>query len=109
MTSQTARQIALAQQGSRPAMEQLLTENAPLLAAVARRYLSRGGEWEELRQLAAIGFYKAVMAFDLTRNTELSTYAVPKIMGEIRGFLREDTPLTLSRALRARALLVRGA
>lgn len=107
MTPGKKERLLLAQRGDKAAMEALLRENAPLVAAVARRFLSRGIEWDELTQLAAVGFYKAVMGFDPERGYTLSTYAVPKMAGEIRAFLRQDGPVHLGRALRSRAALVR--
>ncbi len=106
MTAETARAVLLAQKGDRDAMEKLLRENAALTAAIARRFLSRG-EWDELIQLASIGFYKAVMTFQPGLGWELSTYAVPKMAGEIRAFLRQDGAVHIGRALRARAFAVR--
>ena len=79
-----------AQQGDDRAEAQLLTENAGLIWSIVRRYNGCGVETDDLYQLGCIGFVKAVKGFDLTYGTQFSTYAVPKIAGEIRRFLRDD-------------------
>ena len=82
-----------AQQGDDRAPAQLLTENAGLIWSIVRRYNGCGVETDDLYQLGCIGFVKAVKGFDLTYGTQFSTYAVPKIAGEIRRFLRDDGPV----------------
>ena len=99
--------IALAQQGDREAGEALVTENSGLIWAVARRYLGRGTDCEDLYQLGCLGFLKAVEGFDLSFGTQFSTYAVPKISGEIRRFLRDDGAIKVSRSLKEQAVLIR--
>ena len=84
-----------------------MQENTPLVWSVAKRFYGRGCEPEDLFQLGAIGLLKAIRAFDLQRPVELSTYAVPMIMGEIRRFLRDDGPVKVSRTLRERAAMLR--
>ena len=107
MTPQLQAQILAAQAGDQTAMEALLQENTPLVWSVAKRFYGRGCEPEDLFQLGAIGLLKAIRAFDLQRPVELSTYAVPMIMGEIRRFLRDDGPVKVSRTLRERAAMLR--
>ena len=107
MTPQLQEQILAAQIGDQTAMEALLQENTPLVWSVAKRFYGRGCEPEDLFQLGAIGLLKAIRAFDLQRPVELSTYAVPMIMGEIRRFLRDDGPVKVSRTLRERAAMLR--
>ena len=89
-----------AQQGDDDACRQALEENNGLIWAVVRRYRGCGVEAEDLYQLGCIGFIKAVKGFDLTYGTRFSTYAVPKIAGEIRRFLRDDGPVKVGRTLR---------
>ena len=86
--SRTEELIAKAQQGDREASEALVEENSGLIWSVARRFLGRGTEADDLYQLGCLGFLKAVEGFDLTYGTQFSTYAVPKIAGEIRRFRR---------------------
>ena len=107
MTTELQAQIRAAQIGDQTAMETLLQENTPLVWSVAKRFYGRGCEPEDLFQLGAIGLLKAIRAFDLQRPVELSTYAVPMIMGEIRRFLRDDGPVKVSRTLRERAVMLR--
>ena len=76
--------------GDRQAEAQLLEENSGLIWSIARRYYGRGAEPDDLYQLACVGFIKAVRGFDAALGNEFSTYAVPKIAGEIRRFLRDD-------------------
>ena len=78
--------LAMAQQGDKAAREQLVVENAGLVWSIARRYFGRGVEPDDLYQLGCLGFLKAIDGFDLQYGTQFSTYAVPKIAGEIRRF-----------------------
>jgi RNA polymerase sporulation-specific sigma factor len=99
--------IALAQQGDEQAKERLITENSGLIWSVARRFLGRGTEADDLYQLGCLGFLKAVEGFDLEFGTQFSTYAVPKIAGEIRRFLRDDGAVKVSRTIKERATTIR--
>ena len=98
--------IARSQAGDKAATEQLLSENTGLIRAVARRYWGRGVEPDDLFQLGSLGFLKAVAGFDLGFGTRFSTYAVPKIAGEIRRFLRDDGTVKVSRTLKERAAAI---
>ena len=109
MTTEQKRQILAAQQGDRAAMEDIQRENTPLVWSVVKRFYGRGVEPEDLFQLGSIGLLKAVRDFDLNQEVAFSTYAVPKIAGEIRRFLRDDGPVKVSRVLKERAALVRQA
>ena len=106
---QTLELIARSQQGERAASERLVEENAGLIRAVARRYYGRGVEPDDLFQLGSLGFLKAVAGFDTAFGTQFSTYAVPKIAGEIRRFLRDDGTVKVSRTLKERATAIRQA
>ncbi len=99
--------ISLAQAGDKAAMEQLVTENSGLIWSVARRYLGRGAEADDLYQLGCLGFLKAVEGFDLEYGTQFSTYAVPKISGEIRRFLRDDGAVKVSRTIKEQATAIK--
>jgi len=99
--------ISLAQAGNLQAKEILVSENAGLIWAVVRRFLGRGTEAEDLYQLGCLGFLKAVEGFDLQFGTQFSTYAVPKISGEIRRFLRDDGAIKVSRTLKEQATTIR--
>ena len=96
--TRTEELIARSQAGDKSAGEDLITENAGLIWSVARRFLGRGAEADDLYQLGCLGFLKAVEGFDLSFGTQFSTYAVPKISGEIRRFLRDDGAIKVSRS-----------
>ena len=89
-----------AQNGDDAACEQVLQENAGLIWSIVRRYYGCGVETDDLYQLGCIGFIKAVKGFNLTYGTQFSTYAVPKIAGEIRRFLRDDGAIKVGRSIR---------
>lgn len=105
--SRTEELIRLAKQGDREASEQLVTENSGLIWSVARRFIGRGVETEDLYQLGCLGFLKAVEGFDPEFGTQFSTYAVPKISGEIRRFLRDDGTVKVSRSLKEQAASIK--
>ena len=105
--TRTEELIALSQQGDRDAGELLVRENSGLIWSVARRFLGRGVESEDLYQLGCLGFLKAVEGFDLNYGTQFSTYAVPKIAGEIRRFLRDNGAIKVSRSLKEQSTLIR--
>ncbi|MGN1031284.1 MAG: sigma-70 family RNA polymerase sigma factor [Butyricicoccaceae bacterium] len=98
--------IRRAQQGDDDACERLLKENAGLIWSIVRRFSGRGVETEDLYQLGSLGFLKAVRSFDPDYGTQFSTYAVPKISGEIRRFLRDDGIIKVSRSVRDLAVQV---
>ncbi len=99
--------IAQAQKGDQAAGEALVTENAGLIWSVARRFLGRGVEADDLYQLGCLGFIKAYEGFDLEYGTQFSTYAVPKIAGEIRRFLRDDGAVKVSRSIKEQAMAIK--
>lgn len=96
-----------AKSGDRAAGEELIVGNSGLIWSIARRYFGRGVDPEDLFQLGCLGFLKAVEGFDLDFGTQFSTYAVPKIAGEIRRFLRDDGTVKVSRSLKERSAMVR--
>ncbi len=88
--------IKRAQSGDDGAKEELVKENIPLVKSVVKRFKGRG-EYDDLMQLGAIGFIKAIQNFDETYGVRFSTYAVPMISGEIKRFLRDDGAVKVSR------------
>lgn len=98
--------IARSQAGDQDAGEALLVENAGLIWSVVKRFLGRGTETDDLYQLGCVGFLKAVNGFDLNFGTQFSTYAVPKIAGEIRRFLRDDGTVKVSRGIKEQAATI---
>lgn len=99
--------IAKSQSGDRDAAQLLVEENSGLIWSVARRFLGRGTDADDLYQLGCVGFLKAINGFDLSYGTQFSTYAVPKIAGEIRRFLRDDGAVKVSRGIKERAAAVK--
>ena len=100
MMSELFALLERAQSGDDDACQQVLVENAGLIWSIVRRYYGCGVETDDLYQLGCIGFIKAVKGFDLTYGTQFSTYAVPKIAGEIRRFLRDDGAIKVGRTIR---------
>lgn len=94
--------------GDNEACERVLQENSGLIWSIVRRYYGRGVEADDLYQLGCLGFLKAVRGFDPQYGTQFSTYAVPKIAGEIRRFLRDDGAVKVSRSVKERGMAVRG-
>lgn len=105
--SSTEELIRRAQEGDREAGSRLLEENTGLIWAVTKRFTGRGIETDDLYQLGCLGFIKAVNGFDLTFGTQFSTYAVPKIAGEIRRFLRDDGAVKVSRTIKEQAVTIK--
>ena len=99
----TAALLNQAQQGDAAAREQLLQENTGLIWSIVRRFYGRGTEPEDLYQLGCLGFLKAIDGYDAAYGTQFSTYAVPKIAGEIRRFLRDDGAIKVSRTIKEQA------
>lgn len=105
--SRTEELIALSQAGDMQARQMLVEENSGLIWSVARRFIGRGTETDDLFQLGCLGFLKAVDGFNLEFGTQFSTYAVPKIAGEIRRFLRDDGTVKISRSIKERAATIK--
>lgn len=101
--------IARCQAGDETAKEAILEENTGLIWSVVKRFTGRGTDSEDLYQLGCLGFIKAVEGFDLQFGTQFSTYAVPKIAGEIRRFLRDDGAVKVSRSIKERSATVKAA
>lgn len=99
--------LEIARQGNNDACQRLLEENTGLIWSIVRRYSGRGVDAEDLYQLGCLGFLKAVRGFDAEYGTQFSTYAVPKIAGEIRRFLRDDGMVKVGRGVKERAGAIR--
>lgn len=92
--------VRLAKTGDKNAAEELIVNNSSLIKSVVRRFLGRGVEYDDLFQLASIGFIKAINNFDESFNVRFSTYAVPMIAGELKRFLRDDGSIKVSRIIK---------
>ncbi len=104
--TRTEELLASSKSGNMEARELLVKENAGLIWSVARRFTGRGVELDDLYQLGCLGFVKAIDGFDLQYGTQFSTYAVPKIAGEIRRFLRDDGAVKVSRCIKEQAATI---
>ena len=103
----TEQLIRQSQAGNGGATEKLIEENNGLIWSVARRFVGRGTEMDDLYQIGCMGFLKAIAGFDLEFGTQFSTYAVPKIAGEIRRYLRDDGTVKVSRSIKERASAIK--
>ena len=83
-----------------PQEKVLVEENTGLIYSVAKRFVGRGVEMEDLIQIGSIGLLKAVDHFNASFEVKFSTYAVPMIAGEIKRYLRDDGILKVSRSLK---------
>ena len=92
--------IERSHQGDKEARDTIFKENAGLIYSVAKRFLGRGVDMEDLFQIGSIGLLKAVDHFDTSFEVRFSTYAVPMIMGELRRYLRDNNTIRVSRSLR---------
>jgi len=99
--------IFAAKNGDKAASERLVEENNGLIWAVAKRFAGRGTDLDDLYQLGCVGFLKAIDGFDTEYGTKFSTYAVPKIAGEIRRFLRDDGAVKVSRGIKEQAAVIK--
>ncbi len=99
--------LVLAKEGDDLAKEQLITLNSPLIKSIVKRYLGKGVEYDDLYQLGALGFTKAINNFNPEFNVKFTTYAVPMIAGEIKRFLRDDGSVKVSRSIKHNAVIVK--
>ena len=99
--------LNLAKNGDDFAKEKLISFNSPLIKSVIKRYLNKGVEYDDLYQLGAMGFVKAINNYDPTFNVKFTTYAVPMIAGEIKRFLRDDGTIKVSRSIKYMAIQVK--
>ena len=103
MISEQKELLAAARAGDQEACQEIIRTNDRLIWSIVQRYSGRGVELEDLFQLGCIGFLKAIQGFDPEYGTCFSTYAVPKIAGEIRRFLRDDGAVKVSRSVKEQA------
>ena len=99
--------IIRAQEGDKKALEQIIRENEGLIWSTIKRFISKGYDKDDLYQLAAIGFVKAIKRFDFNFNVRLSTYSVEYMIGEIKKFIRDDGIIKISRSIRELSLKVK--
>lgn len=105
--SETRTLLVKTKEGDIAARNELIEDNLRLVHHVIKRFVGRGVEMQDLFQIGTIGLIKAVDHFDLDREVQFSTYAVPMIMGEIKRFLRDDGMVKVSRSLKENAYRIR--
>ena len=86
----TIEYIRQAKTGDGVAKETLIVENVSLVKCIVKRYLGKGVDYDDLFQIACMGFLKAINGFDESFGVKFSTYAVPMFAGEIKRFMRDD-------------------
>ena len=99
----TIEYLRQAQAGDNAAKETLINHNVSLVKCIVKRYLGKGVDYDDLFQIACMGFLKAIMGFDERFGVKFSTYAVPMIAGEIKRFMRDDGSVKVSRAMKQTA------
>ena len=99
--------IIKAKQGCENAMSKLVENNSGLIWSIVRRFKDRGFEMEDLYQIGTLGFIKSIRRFDTSFEVQLSTYAVPYILGEIKRFIRDDGPIKVSRSTKELCIKIR--
>lgn len=99
----TIEYIRRAKNGEAIAKETLISENVSLVKCIVKRYLGKGVEYDDLFQIACMGFLKAIAGFDEKFGVKFSTYAVPMIAGEIKRFMRDDGSVKVSRTMKQTA------
>jgi len=93
-------------EGDHEARQELISGNLRLVLSVIQKFLSRGENVDDLFQVGCIGLIKAIDNFDISQNVRFSTYGVPMIIGEIRRYLRDNSPIRVSRSMRDTAYKV---
>ncbi len=99
--------VEQAKNGDDYAKEKLISLNSPLIKSIVKRYLNKGVEYDDLYQLGAMGFVKAINNYDPNYNVKFTTYAVPMIAGEIKRFLRDDGTIKVSRSIKHMAIEIK--
>lgn len=92
--------LARVKEGDVKARDELIKGNMKLVLSVVQRFTGRKEELDDLFQIGCIGLIKAIDNFDISQNVQLSTYAVPMIIGEIRRYLRDNNSIRVSRSIR---------
>ncbi len=87
-------------QGDEFARDEFIIANLRLVLSVVQRFCSNKGKADDMFQVGCVGLIKAMENFNMDLNVKFSTYAVPMIIGEIRRFLRDNTPVRVTRSLR---------
>lgn len=92
--------VRKAKNGDASAKEVIFTANEPLIKSLIRRFVGKGVEYEDLYQIASVGFIKAINNFDESFGVKFSTYTVPMVIGEIKRYIRDNGAIKVSRSLK---------
>lgn len=95
-----------AKNGDETSKQIIFTENTPLIKSICNRFKNKGVEYEDLYQIACIGFVKAINNFDEKYDVKFSTYTVPMIIGEIKRYLRDNGAVKVSRSIKTLSLKI---
>lgn len=107
MLENTYDDIVRAQNSDKEAMNRLVKNNMGLVYSISKRFIGRGYEADDLNQIGAMGLVKAIKKFDTNYNVQLSTYAVPFIIGEIKRYIRDDGRIKVSRSIKELATKIK--
>ncbi len=99
-SEETQALLLRAKAGDKAAREELIAGNLRLVLSVIQRFSNRGENVDDLFQVGCIGLIKAIDNFNTDLDVKFSTYGVPMIVGEIRRYLRDNSTLRVSRAMR---------
>lgn len=88
-------------------MARLVENNQGLIWNIVKRFIGRGYETEDLYQIGCMGFIKAMKRFCISYEVQVSTYAVPYILGEIKRYIRDDGMIKVSRSTKELAIKIR--
>ena len=106
---ETLELLKLWKNGDKAAREELILQNTGLVVSIARRFMDRGHDMEDLIQVGNIGLIKAIDNFNCNYEVKFSTYAVPVITGEIKRYIRDDGIIKISRSIKENGIKVRQA
>lgn len=95
-----------ARQNDKDAKEKIVSDNTGLVWSIARRFMGRGYDLEEIYQVGCMGLLKAIDRFEESYDVKFSTYAVPLISGEIKRFLRDNGMIKVSRILKQNGYVI---
>ena len=105
-SDETQQLLLKAKAGDKQAREELIAGNLRLVLSVIQRFANRGENADDLFQVGCIGLIKAIDNFNTDLDVKFSTYGVPMIVGEIRRYLRDNSTMRVSRAMRDTAYQV---
>ena len=107
LTSEETKKLFLKMKdGDKFAREELIKGNLKLVLSILKRFNSKGENMDDLFQIGCVGLVKAIDNFDIDLGVQLSTYAVPMILGEVKRYLRDNNPVRISRSIKDTAYKV---